>query len=168
MAAFPSTAPSAGAPLDDREEQIAKIHLFQGLRAEALHLVAQVAVEETHPVGTVIFKHGDVGEKLYVVVEGRVRITREVQGLGEEALAIVGPGDVFGEMALLDDAPRSATARVHERCRLLAIHRDAFEDLLFVHKELAYEVLWNVVRLMSRRLRETNDRFATLSFANKV
>ena len=168
MAAFPSTAPSAGAPLDDREEQIAKIHLFQGLRAEALHLVAQVAVEETHPVGTVIFKHGDVGEKLYVVVEGRVRITREVQGLGEEALAIVGPGDVFGEMALLDAAPRSATARVHERCRLLAIHRDAFEDLLFVHKELAYEVLWNVVRLMSRRLRETNDRFATLSFANKV
>ncbi|MEO7095740.1 MAG: cyclic nucleotide-binding domain-containing protein [Polyangiales bacterium] len=168
MAASPSTAPSAS--LDDREEQIAKIHLFQGLRAEALSLVAQVAVEETHPVGTVIFKHGDVGEKLYVVVEGRVRITREVQGGAqgsEEALAIVGPGDIFGEMALLDDAPRSATARVHERCRLLAIHRDAFEDLLFVHKELAYEVLWNVVRLMSRRLRETNDRFAMLSFAPK-
>jgi len=165
MAASPSTAPGS---VDDREEQIAKIHLFQGLRAEALSLVAQVAVEETHPVGTVIFKHGDVGEKLYVVVEGRVRITREVQGAGgEEALAIVGPGDVFGEMALLDDAPRSATARVHERCRLLAIHRDAFEDLLFVHKELAYEVLWNVVRLMSRRLRETNDRFAMLSFAPK-
>ena len=167
MAASPSKAPPPGAPLDDREEQIAKIHLFQGLRAEALTLVAQVAVEETHPVGTVIFKHGDVGEKLYVVVDGRVRITREVQGMGEEALAIVGPGDVFGEMALLDDAPRSATARVHERCRLLAIHRDAFEDLLFVHKELAYEVLWNVVRLMTRRLRETNDRFAMLSFANK-
>ena len=172
MAASPSTAPKAGASagLDDREEQIAKVHLFQGLRAEALSLVAQVAVEETHPVGTVIFKHGDIGEKLYVVVDGRVRITREVASGGqgnEEALAIVGPGDVFGEMALLDDAPRSATARVHERCRLLAIHRDAFEDLLFVHKELAYEVLWNVVRLMSRRLRETNDRFAMLSFAGK-
>jgi CRP/FNR family transcriptional regulator, cyclic AMP receptor protein len=160
MAASPSTAPG---PIDDREEQIAKIHLFQGLRAEALVLVAQVAVEETHPVGTVIFKHGDIGEKLYVVVEGRVRITREVQGAGEEALALIGPGEVFGEMALLDDAPRSATARVHERCRLLAIHRDAFEDLLFVHKELAYEVLWNVVRLLSRRLRETNDRLAMVS-----
>ena len=171
MAASPSKAPPPGAApgLDDREEQIAKVHLFHGLRAEALSLVAQVAVEETHPVGTVIFKHGDIGEKLYVVVDGRVRITREVAGAGgnEEALAIVGPGDVFGEMALLDDAPRSATARVHERCRLLAIHRDAFEDLLFVHKELAYEVLWNVVRLMSRRLRETNDRFAMLSFGEK-
>jgi CRP/FNR family transcriptional regulator, cyclic AMP receptor protein len=129
--------------------------------------VTEVAIEETHPLGTVIFKHGVIGEKLYVIVEGRVRITREVQGMGEEALAILGPGDVFGEMALLDDAPRSATARVHERCRLLAIHRDSFEDLLFVHKDLAYEVLWNVVRMVTRRLRETNDRFAMLSFASK-
>ncbi|GAC1548145.1 MAG: hypothetical protein NVS3B10_11810 [Polyangiales bacterium] len=163
MAASPSTPPGALV----REEQIAKIHLFAGLRPQALALVAELAIEETHPVGTVIFKHGDVGEKLYVIVEGRVRITRESQGMGEEALAVLAPGDVFGEMALLDDAPRSATARVHERARLLAIHRDAFEDMLFVHKDLAYEVLWNVVRLITRRLRETNDRFAMLSFASK-
>ena len=162
-----AAATSSEEQLHVREEQIAKVHLFGGLRAEALSLVAAVAVEETHPVGAVIFKHGDVGEKLYVIVEGRVRIVREVSGMGEEALAIVGPGEVFGEMALLDDAVRSATARVHERARLLAIHRDAFEDLLFVHKDLAYEVLWNVVRMLTRRLRETNDRFAMLSFASK-
>lgn len=103
-----------------------------------------------------------------MILEGRVRITRELQGMGEEALAIVGPGDVFGEMALLDDWVRSADARVHERCRLLAIHRDAFEELLFVHKDLAYEVLWNVVRMLTRRLRETNDKFAMLTFAAKL
>jgi CRP-like cAMP-binding protein len=157
---------NAGSSLS-REEQIAKIHLFSGLRHEALRLVSQVAVEESHPMGSVIFRHGDAGEKLYVIVEGRVRICREVQGMGEEALAIVGPGEVFGEMALFDDSTRSADARVHERCRLLAIHRDAFEDLLFVHKDLAYEILWNVVRMLTKRLRETNDRFAMLSFASK-
>lgn len=150
-----------------KEEQIAKLHLFAGLRPDALALVAQVTVEEEHEQGTVIFKHGDVGEKLYVILEGRVRITREVSGMGEEALAVVGPGEVFGEMALLDDSVRSADARVHERCRLLALHRDAFDDLLFVHKDLAYEVLWNVVRTLTRRLRETNERFAMLSFASK-
>ncbi len=160
-------APAIPDDLASREEQIAKIHLFAGLRPEALRLVARVAVEESHPTGTVIFRHGDVGEKLYVLLEGRVRITREVQGMGEEALAIVGPGDVFGEMALLDDSLRSADARVHERCRVLAIHRDAFEDLLFVHKDLAYEVLWNVVRMLTKRLRETNEKFAMLSFAAK-
>jgi CRP-like cAMP-binding protein len=150
-----------------KEEQIAKIHIFAGLRPEALRLVAQVAIEEQHSTGTVIFKHGDVGEKLYVILEGRVRITREVAGMGEEALAIVGPADVFGEMALLDDSVRSADARVHERCRLLAIHRDSFEDLLFVHKDLAYEVLWNIVRMLTRRLRETNEKFAMMAFAAK-
>ena len=160
-------APAIPDDLASREEQIAKIHLFAGLRPEALRLVARVAVEESHPTGTVIFRHGDVGEKLYVLLEGRVRITREVPGMGEEALAIVGPGDVFGEMALLDDSLRSADARVNERCRVLAIHRDAFEDLLFVHKDLAYEVLWNVVRLLTKRLRETNEKFAMLSFAAK-
>lgn len=152
-------------PLQAIQEQIAKIQLFSGLRTEALQLVAQVTVEEAHPHGTVIFRHGDVGEKLYVIVSGRVRICREVSGMGEEALAVLGPGDVFGEMALLDDSPRSADARVHEACRLLAIHRDSFEDLLLMNKELAYEVLWNVVRLLTRRLRETNDKFAMLTFA---
>jgi CRP-like cAMP-binding protein len=153
--------------LAEREELVARIQLFSGLRPAALRLVAQVAVEERHPQGATIFRHGDVGEKLYVIVEGRVRITREMQGMGEEALAIVGPGEVFGEMALLDDSVRSADARVHERCRLLAIHRDAFEELLFVHKDLAYEVLWNVVRMLTKRLRETNDKFAMLTFAAK-
>ena len=152
---------------DVLEEQIARIRLFAGLRPESLKLVAEVVVEESHAQGTVIFRHGDVGEKLYVIVQGRVRITREVPGMGEEALAILGPGDVFGEMALLDDAPRSADARVHEPCRLLAIHRDAFEDLLLLHKDLAYEVLWNVVHLLTRRLRETNDKFTMLSLAAK-
>jgi CRP/FNR family cyclic AMP-dependent transcriptional regulator len=165
MAAQTTDADSSSG--DQIQEQIAKIHIFAGLRPEALRLVARVAVEEQHAHGTVIFKHGDPGEKLYVILEGRVRICREVQGMGEEALAIVGPGDVFGEMSLLDDSVRSADARVHESCRLLAIHRDSFEDLLFVHKDLAYEVLWNVVRMLTRRLRETNDRFAMLSFASK-
>ena len=170
MDALPPDAREAGQSSSawaEREEQIARIQLFSGLRPAALALVAQVAVEERHPQGATIFRHGDVGEKLYVILEGRVRITRELQGMGEEALAIVGPGDVFGEMALLDDSVRSADARVHERCRLLAIHRDAFEELLFVHKDLAYEVLWNVVRMLTRRLRETNDKFAMLTFAAK-
>ena len=66
--------------------------------------------------------------------------------MGEEALAVLGPGQVFGEMALLDESPRSADARVHERCLLLAIPKDGFDDLLFLHKDLAYEVLWSIVQ----------------------
>lgn len=152
---------------DERIEQLGAITLFRGLTLEALALIAHVAQEEEHAKNDIIFRHGDIGDKLYLILEGKVRISREVPGMGEEALAVVGPGSVFGEMSLLDDAPRSADARVHERCRLLIIAKDGFDDLLFLHKDLAYEVLWNVVRLLTGRLRETNDKLTFLSVTGK-
>lgn len=150
-----------------RLEQLSKVDVFAGLTPDALDLIANVATEESHSGGTVIFHQGEPGDKLYLILEGRVRISRTVPGVGEEALAILNAGDVFGEMALLDEAPRSADARVHERCKLLSIPRNGFEDLLFMHKDLAYEVLWNVIRTLIRRLRETNDKLTFLSVTGK-
>lgn len=160
----PSYIPSS---MGDRVEQLARVDLFAGLKPEALTLIAKVATEEMHAVGTKIFQHGDAGDKLYLILEGKVRISRDIPGMGEEALAVLGPGQVFGEMALLDESPRSADARVHERCRLLAIPKDGFDDLLFLHKDLAYEVLWSVVRMLVRRLRETTDKLTFLSISGK-
>ena len=151
----------------DRIEQLGRVQIFAGLTLPALELISRVTTEEAHPLGTLLFKHGDPGDKLFLILEGRVRISRNVPGMGEEALAIHGPGAIFGEMALLDEAPRSADARVHERCRLLALSKDAFEDLLFLHKDLAYEVLWSVVRMLTGRLRETNDKLTFLSVSGK-
>lgn len=150
-----------------REEKLAKVPLFDGLSREALALVAAVATDETHARGTRIFQYGEVGDKLYVILEGKVRISREVAGMGEEALAVLGSGEVFGEMALLDEIPRSADATAHESVRLVVITKEAFDDLLFLHKDLAYEVLWACVRMLSARLRETNDKLTFLSTSGK-
>jgi CRP-like cAMP-binding protein len=149
--------------LSEREEQLAKVAFFDGLTREGLRLVAQVASEERHVTGTLLFKHGDPGDKLYILVDGQVRISREVPGVGEEALAVLHGGDVFGEMALIDEGRRSADARVNANCRVLVVTRDAFEELLYLQKDLAYEVLWNCVRLLTARLRETNDKVTFLS-----
>ena len=151
----------------DTVELLKKVDLFAGLKPEGIALISKVATEETHAVGTKIFQHGDAGDKLYLILDGRVRISRDVPGMGEEALAVLGPGQVFGEMALLDEAPRSADARAHERCRLLVITKDAFEDLLFMHKDLAYEVLWSMVRMLIGRLRETTDKLTFLSVTGR-
>ena len=163
------TAPIDGdeRELSEREEQLARVPFFDGLTRDALSLIAQVTTEETHGLGTRIFQYGDPGDKLFIILEGKVRISREVAGMGEEALAVLGAGEVFGEMALLDESPRSADARVHERCRLLVITKDAFDDLLFLHKDLAYEVLWNCVRMLSTRLRETNEKLTFLTTSGK-
>ena len=151
----------------ERIAQLAKVTLFAGLTPPALELISRIATEETHALGTKIFQHGDIGDKLYIIIDGKIRISREVPGMGEEALAVLGPGAVFGEMSLLDEAARSADARVHERCLLLALPKDAFDDLLFLHKELAYEVLWSVVRMLTQRLRETNDKLTFLTVTGK-
>lgn len=165
-APLPTATPSR---MDKQEcvELLAKVPLFEGLTPAALELVAAVVSEEHHALGTVVFSHGDVGDNLYIILRGRVRISRQIAGMGEEALAILNPGAIFGEMALLDDTPRSADARVHESCDLLVLSRDAFEDLLFLHKDLAYEVLWSMVRILSARLRATTDKLTFLSVSGK-
>lgn len=153
--------------MSDYVDQLRQIELFRGLKPEALQRIARVASEENHARGTKVFQHGDAGDKLYLILEGKIRISREVPGMGEEALAVLGPGQVFGEMALLDESPRSADARAHESCRVLTIPKDGFDDLLFMDKELAYEVLWGTVRMLVGRLRETTDKLTFLSISGK-
>lgn len=148
-------------------EALGKIHLFRGLAPAGLERVASIATEETHPAGDILFREGDVGDKLYFITEGKVRISRQVAGMGEEALAVLGPGSAFGEMALIEEVPRSADAIVHERLKVLVLSKDAMQDLLFLHKDLAYEILWNIVRILSSRLRETNDKMTFMSVSGK-
>ena len=152
---------------DERVALLAKVPILAGLATLHLRRLAAIGREEEYPGGHLLFAEGDAGHSFYVVLSGAVRISRMVPGMGEEALAILKPGSYFGEMALIDDAPRSAHALVHERCRLFAVARQDFEDLLFVDRELAYELLWNFVRTLSRRLRETNDKMTFLATTNK-
>lgn len=153
--------------MSDVAEALAKIRLFNEIHAEGMARIASICSEESYRLGDVIFREGEVGDKLYLILEGKVRISREVSGMGEEALAVLGPGSAFGEMSLVDDFPRSADARVHEGCRLLVLTKSALEDLLFLDKDLAYEILWNFVKILSARLRETNDKMTFLSVTGK-
>jgi CRP/FNR family cyclic AMP-dependent transcriptional regulator len=153
--------------MDDIEQLLGSTKLFEGLSAKGLKLISSIAKEESVPEGRIIFSEGDTGEQLYVIVDGKVRISTQVAGMGEEALAVLGPGNVFGEMSLIDDFPRSADAHAHTPCQLLSLTKDDLEDLLFVHKDLAYEFLWNFVALLSARLRETNAKVTFLSMSGK-
>ena len=76
-------------------------------------------------------------------------------------------GSSIGEMALIEDAPRSADALAHEKTRLFVLGRGDLEDLLFLDRDLAYEFLWKLVRLLSARLRETTDKMTFLSVAGE-
>jgi CRP-like cAMP-binding protein len=153
--------------MSSQTDQLRSVELFSSLKQRALERVASIAHEESHPKNANIFQHGDVGDKVYLILEGKVRIGRQVPGVGEEALAVLGPGQVFGEMALLDECPRSADAIAHDRCKLMAIAKEDLDDLLFQDKELAYEVLWSTVHMLVGRLRSTNDKLTLLGVSGR-
>jgi CRP-like cAMP-binding protein len=168
----PADAADAGPPpgLPDPAETLgllARVNLFSGLPEMYLRRIEALGQLESHDTGTLIFAEGTRGDRVYLILEGKVRISRSVPGMGEEALAILNAGDYFGEMALIDDFPRSADARAHERCRLFVIAKEHLQDLLFVDRDLAYDLLWNFVRTLSTRLRETNDKMTFLAASSR-
>lgn len=131
--------------------------IFAGLDQEELEAVAEICSELSFKFGQRIFKEGERGNRLYIVQKGEVRISREVPGSGEEALTVLKPGACFGEMAVFDRSERSTDAYANVDCELVTITRADFEMLVDFNRDLAYKVLWAVVRLLCERLRVTND-----------
>jgi CRP/FNR family cyclic AMP-dependent transcriptional regulator len=166
-AATPSAASGATAATSDVAELLAKIHIFAGLQPAYLRRIAAVGSREQHALGATVFSEGAAGDKMYLILSGAVRISRQVPGMGEEALAVLRAGNYFGEMSLVDDSPRSADAKAHEATELLVLKKDDLEDLLFVDRDLAYDLLWNFVRTLTSRLRDTNDKMTFLAVTNR-
>lgn len=133
------------------------VAIFKDLDDGELERVAEVCREMSFEGGDHVFKEGESGNRLYLILSGEVRISRTIPGSGEEALAILKPGSLFGEMAVFDRSERSTDAISHGGCKCLTISRSDFELLLDFNREIAYKVLWCCVRLLSGRLRSTND-----------
>jgi len=131
----------------------------QGLSAQELRLLATYSAEEHFPPNAMIFAEGESGDALHIVVDGAVRISRMVPGMGEECLAILGRGEVFGEMALIDGQPRSADARAHRPgCTVFSISRSLLEEVLSMDPDAAVQFLGLLCRLLCRRIRAMNER----------
>jgi CRP-like cAMP-binding protein len=155
-------------PMQDVHRVLEQITLFNGLPWVHLHRIARLCQHNERLKDDFVFRHGDEGDGLYLILEGAVRISRTVSGIGEEALAVLKQGQYFGEMSIVDDeVPRSADAICHERTRLLKLPKDELRDLMFVDRELAYELLWRFIRTLSGRLRESNDRLMMLTVSSK-
>jgi CRP/FNR family cyclic AMP-dependent transcriptional regulator len=145
------------------EDTIALLHhvpVFSALSSEELAKVAQVAVPRRFEAGEVVFKEGDEGSTCYVVRSGRARAVREHPDGRSITLAHFGPGDIFGEMAMLDGERRSATVESIEGTEAIAILSGDMHRLLREYPDISVKL----IAALGRRLRETNDRLARQSF----
>jgi len=135
--------------------------LFRNLdeteRAQIL-IIGQV---RTYKENDVIFKEGDPGEGLFIVVKGSVRISKQSIS-GEEALAVLEPHAFFGEMALIDFSPRAADAISNETTDLFFIPLKDLRSLIETHHQIALKVLYALCEVLAQRLRETNERYMSV------
>ncbi len=114
-------------------------------------------VGKTYDAGTMLFRDGDAGEAMYVIRDGRVRIFKEARG-EEKTLAYLGPGEFFGEMALLSGKPRTASAEVVETTRLFAVDAQTFGTMIRSNGEIAVRL----IQRMAQRLESANALVAVL------
>ena len=136
-------------------ETLKKIPLFRYLTYQELVKVLNITYLETYDAAATIIKEGDNGEELYIVLAGRVSVSRNGQEIVE-----LHPGVHFGEMALVDQSPRSATVKAKDATRLLVVQRRSFYTLIRKEPVLAVKLLWSFVQVLSRRLRETNEQLS--------
>jgi Cyclic nucleotide-binding domain/TLC ATP/ADP transporter len=127
------------------------VSLFKEISAEDLSYVATIAEDMEAAAGTLIFREGDFGDCLYVIVGGSIRIHK-----GARELAVLGRMQAFGEMAVLDGAPRSASATALEDTTLMKVGREQFLDVM----RSSPEIMQGIVRLLLARLREADERLS--------
>ena len=144
-----------------RIDMAAKRSLFmeQKLAALEINFLASLSQEKNFAPGEVIFHDGDPGDAMYIVLQGRVMISKYIPGAGEEALAFLERGDYFGEMALIDQQPRSADVKAHdEGAVVLRMPREVVEGLLDIRKVSSLRLLKILCALVAKRLREIDDK----------
>jgi CRP-like cAMP-binding protein len=141
-------------------EALRNVPFFSKLSQDEADNVAQRLLLRHYSPGQIIFHHGDPGGLLYIIIEGKVKITHATAEGQEALLAIFGANDFFGELALLDDSPRSATVEAIEPTRALTLHREDFMHYIRGNPDLSLHVL----HTMAQHIRRLNNQISDIFF----
>ncbi len=141
-------------------QSLRTIPLFSSVTDEDLAAIAQLLIERKFPKNKTIVEEGLPGDYMYVIREGRVKVTKLSGDGREKILELLDAGDFFGEMSLLDSAPRSASVKALTDVRILALARNDFLNVLRRSSDLALAV----VQELTRRLRQVDEQASSLSF----
>ncbi len=133
--------------------------MLSGVNDDELSRLAVFCEERQMGEGTTVFIENMPGESLFLIGKGTIRISKMFAEGDEKTLTVLGPEDIFGEMAVVDGLPRAATARVAEDAELISLKKQDFESLCQSDPALALKLVINVFRVFSKRVRESNDEY---------
>lgn len=136
-------------------DDLRRVPLFDGLSSAELERIGECCLQRDFPAGAALVRQGEQGVGLFIITSGSVRVTQhQADDDDEQLLSLLGPGGVFGEMALLDDLPRSATVTALEDTRTLILVYWDFRAMLLDNAEIAVKLLG----VLSRRLRAAEQQ----------
>ena len=138
------------------------IPLLAGLNEDRLRELDKISVRRKFPRNTILFSKGDESDSLYLIVKGSVQVVINDDKGHEMILNSFGPGEFFGEFALLDGQPRSATVITREPAELIIIRRDDFHRVVLSEQD----VVLNLLKVLLRKLRLATERIESLAFCN--
>ena len=144
------------------DDALMQAPLFSALDAEAAAALRASMVERRVPRGSVIFSEGEAGDRMYVVQDGKVKLGQTSTDGRESLLAVLGPGEVFGELSLFDPGPRTATATAVTDVVVIGLGHDNLRPWLAGRPEVAESLL----QALAQRLRRTNEALADLVFSD--
>ncbi|NLD55001.1 MAG: cyclic nucleotide-binding domain-containing protein [Burkholderiaceae bacterium] len=133
--------------------------MFSGLTDSQIERLAAGSVRRSFPKGRTIVAEGEPSQSLYVLLSGRAKVQRSDTEGKEVILAVLGPGECFGEMSLIDDAPRSASVITIESCDFMSINKEGFKAMLMSSPEICMRIMKGLVK----RLREADKKIETLA-----
>jgi signal transduction histidine kinase len=139
----------------DHFEFLKNVFFFKNLRDDEVKLVLSVCHEENFHSGDILFNEGSKADRFYIVLHGRVEVWKNYKDPKPDLLGIHGPGHFFGEMALVDELPRSATVVAKDETTVLFLYRKDFHELIRTHSSIALSVMMS----MSFLVRSSNDAF---------
>lgn len=142
-----------------RAELLSRNPLFEGLPYRTIGRLLPRMFEKVYEPGDVVFRSGDPGRGLFIVLDGEVEVIRHAEdGTNIERLALYGGNTAFGELALIDEHPRAATARVLKPTRMLILYRSDFESLSTGDPQVAMALARNLLRVLARYARSAAAR----------
>ena len=145
---------------DNKISILKEIPLFAGLGEDLLLKIEAISIEKSYKKGEIIILQDTSVEGLYILVSGRLRINRSSEDGRVKVLAILSPGDIIGEMSLLDDESASATVETMEDSRLILIRKEDFQAMLLRYPLVTIEI----ARILGRRLRSADKEIEELAF----
>ncbi|MCX7991818.1 MAG: cyclic nucleotide-binding domain-containing protein [Proteobacteria bacterium] len=140
----------------------AGLKFFRGFKLEEISFITKLMIPVVYAGGEAVLKEGEVSKVLMLITSGQAKVVKTIDEKNVKILALLGEGDIIGEMSFFDDAPHNASVIAHNNLNVLALSKKDFESIIEKNERLAIKILVRIIQICSQRIRNLNEEVKEL------